>query len=498
MNPAMDRAHKTAFVLIPGMAKDVSGNLFPKSLGMRMMLVLVFFALGFPHLTVAQTLNEALKIQLDGDCSGLTGLGSAVGLSALLNSICTDSNGDGPGTIADTSIGGGTALIQTLTLSVDNRRKARLGNFKGPSVPLLAKMATAQLGGDTVAFSILGSGQQPSASPQSPGPGSGGPSSPKGSSPSIPGGMLSGLLQMKDQFVKDLSLYISANVESVDRDQTRFADGFSSTLVGGTIGGDYQWNNQFLMGSALTFTNTTGDFDGGGDFDTNAYELVIYGAWMPIAQAFLDVAFGFVSKDHSVSRPVSYAEAGDGPGSVTLSGTTGSDSDGRAISLHVLSGYDHTLGPVTIGPRAGLNFTNLHIDGYSETGGGGLALIFDEQNANSFQSILGLQGSMAVATSYGVWAPQATADFVHEFANDQQFVTVRFAGDGRPTPTKFKFQTERPVRNFFDVGIGTVLILPHGIQPYVNFRAMVGNEHFTNFAGTIGLRIEMAQALALL
>ena len=91
--------------------------------------------------------------------------------------------------------------------------------------------------------------------------------------------------------------------------------------------------------------------------------------------------------------------------------------------------------------------------------------------------------------SYGVWVPQASADYIHEFENNQRFIEAYFALD-TVTKQRFKFQNDTPVRNFFNLGIGTVLILPNGIQPFANFRVMVGNEQFNNVAGTIGIRIE--------
>jgi len=146
---------------------------------------------------------------------------------------------------------------------------------------------------------------------------------------------------------------------------------------------------------------------------------------------------------------------------------------------------------MTIGPRAGVNYTNTYINGYAEAGSSGLELVYSDQSVNSLQSVLGLQGSTAISTPYGVWAPQANVDYIHEFANSQRFIETFFAVDTRTAaPFKFKWQTEKPVRNFFNLGIGTVLILPNGFQPFVNFRAMVGNEQFNNYAGTIGIRIE--------
>jgi len=135
-----------------------------------------------------------------------------------------------------------------------------------------------------------------------------------------------------------------------------------------------------------------------------------------------------------------------------------------------------------------VNYTNTEIDGYTEAGASGLELTYEGQSINSFQSVLGVQGSMAISTSYGVWVPQVNGNFIHEFENNQRFIKVHFAVD--PLPLQFRFQTEKPVRNWANLGLGTVLVMPNGIQPFVNFRAMVGNDQFNNYEGTFGIRIE--------
>ena len=106
-----------------------------------------------------------------------------------------------------------------------------------------------------------------------------------------------------------------------------------------------------------------------------------------------------------------------------------------------------------------------------------------------------MQGSTAYSTQVGVIVHQVNADYIHEFANSQRFIHVQFTEDlrGTPafpgtTPTKFTFQNEVPVRNYFNLGTGLLMVLPNGWQPFVNFRAMVGNSQFDNYAGTFGLR----------
>ena len=283
-----------------------------------------------------------------------------------------------------------------------------------------------------------------------------------------------------------LGLFISGNVESLDRDKTTYGDGFDSTVLGTTVGADFRFNDMFLAGGAFNYVNRNADFDGGGHFSTNSYGILGYGSFMPIPEIFLDVGFGYTNHNYLVDRPVSFVTLGG----TQFGGEASSNSNGNEFIITAVSGYDHTFGNITIGPRIGVNYTHNKIDDYSEDGGGGLGLSYDDQKVKSLQTTLGVQGFMAINTSYGVWLPQATADYIHEFENDRRNIKVQFTEDNRANPTKFNFNNDKPDRDFFNLGIGTVLVLPNGIQPFVNFRAMVGNDRFDNYAGTVGVRIE--------
>jgi uncharacterized protein YhjY with autotransporter beta-barrel domain len=387
-------------------------------------LVVVFISLLFlPQTIIAQSLDQAIQGQLGLDCQGLTGGGSAAGLSPELNSICAGGNSTGSGS----SSGGGLGAAQSLGATVENRRQERLEG--------------KQKIGNHMTFS-LGEG---------------------------------------------IGLFFSGNVEALNRSRTAFADGFDSTVLGATVGGDYRLSNHLLAGLALNYVNRDGRFDGGGDFSTNSYGFLGYTSFMPTPSTFLDVSVGYTRHNYLLARPTSFVEAGSGD---SIGGIASSNTHGNEFLLRAVAGYDFTFKNMTIGPRIGLNYSNLSIGSYAENGGGGLGLSYDNQTVHSLQSTIGVQGTMAVSTSYGVWVPQMSADFIHEYENDSRLITVQFTGDGRDNPTRFTFQTDNPDRDFFNLSLGTVLILPNGIQPFVNFRAMVGNNQFENYVGTIGIRIQ--------
>ena len=374
----------------------------------------------------ATTLNDALAFQLNSQCANLTGGGAVAGLGPNLTTICNTIPADPGG-----SVGGASASAQSLGATVENRRNDRLeGKPTGNQATI-----------------------------------------------NLPSG---------------LGLFISGNIEALDRDQTTFGDGFDSTVLGATTGADFRFNNMFLAGAAFNYVNRDGDFDGGGDFSTDSYGGLAYGSFMPIPAIFLDVSLGYTRHNYDVDRDVLWVAnipPSGGP-ATSFPGKTSSDSDGDEFSIRALMGYDYTIGNFTVGPRVGVNYSHLTIDDFKESGGGGIGLAYDEQTVKSLQSTVGLQASMAINTSYGVWVPQASADYIHEFENDQRSIDVQFVEDNRANPTNFSFNNDKPDRNFFNFGFGTVLVLPNGIQPFVNFRAMVGNSLFDNYAGTVGIRIE--------
>ena len=441
----------------------------------------------------AQTLNAALTNQLDNDCAVLgrgegrlpvpinTGnLGGFLGLGPNLNAICeTETNGGSGGDGISGNAAG--AASQTLAVSVQNQRRQRLEEGEKPEDNSDKGERLDDESADT-GVTLTFQGATASYS--------------------------------NDRW----GLFLAGNFESLDRDTSTFAAGYKSSINGVTGGVDYIFNKQVLGGLAVTWLNQDGDFrQNQGDFVFNTYGATVFGSYIPLPGFFIDLSAGYSRKNYTVSRAAAYTEFKnpDGGGNIAdpehFNGIVNSDTDGDIIQGRLLLGYDHillgnyrtgtTIGPVTIGPRVGLNYTYTHVNSYSEEDGGsatgngggsaGIRLHYSDQDVSSLQSVLGLQSSMAIKTDLGVFVPLLRTDYIHEFADSQKRVTVRFVEDMRANPQKFTFQTEDPVRDFFNVSIGVLAFLPYGLQPFINFRAMLGNEQFDNYAGTAGLRVQM-------
>jgi len=431
-----------------------------------------------PMVSTAQVLNQRVNDLLANNCTGLGANvvgGNALLLGPNLNALCQF-----PNTGAASSSGGGAASVQGSAASILNRvllqRLDEIDEEEGQE----HKRSSSLM------FNPIGSLMSGFVGNQS-------VSSPFYAATTGGGGSAASFNTGRRSRWNGVGFFASGLVESLNRDITTFQDGYKSNILGITAGADYRFSKKLVTGLALSYSNTDGSFRSGGDFSTNSYGGILFASYLPTDKTFVQVTGGYQRNKYLVARAASADSrtAGGTTGGNIVNGIASSNSNGDVFNLGLMTGYDHPIGRFTIGPRLGVNYSHTQIHNYSETGGTGIELKYDDQSINSMQSVLGVQGSAAFSTGFGVLVPQFNADYIHEFANSQRFIGVQFAEDLRATPTRFTFQNDVPVRNYFNLGTGLVMVLSNGWQPFVNFRAMVGNEQFNNYAGTFGLRIEL-------
>lgn len=431
-----------------------------------------------PSNAPAQVLNQQINTLLANNCAGLGTTGFPTpnlnDFGPNLRDLC-----DVPQTGGTVSTGGGAASVQGSAASILNR--TLFGRFEelkhegkdgtGQAVAMrfnpFGLMSLATLRGMSIA-------------------------SPFYAATSADAGSTAAFSTSSPGRWHGLGLFASGQVESLNRDITTYQDGYKSRILGFSAGMDYRFSKRLVAGLVGSFSNTDGDFRGGGTFSTNSYGVLAFTQLLPTDRTFIQGTAGYTRNDYTIDRlataQVSSVALG---GDRLVNSIASSNSNANVLNLGALAGYDHSIGRFVIGPRVGVNYSRTHIGDYAESGGGGIGLRYNDQFIHSLQSTVGLQGSTTYSVPFGVLVHQVNADYVHEFANSQRFIGVQFIEDLRATPTRFAFQNEVPVRNYAYVGTGLVAVLPNGWQPFVNFRAMVGNSQFDNYAGTFGVRIAL-------
>ena len=372
----------------------------------------------------AQGLNDVLVRLLSNNCEGLGGTPSSSPPPNATNALFDVCNV--PPTFGAASAGGGPTVESRLGVSEEQRRQAR-------------RLADIRSGGG-------GSADQP---------GSG------------------------------FGVFVNGDYQFLNKDTTRFETGFEQNTVGTTVGVDYSFRGRGAVGVAFNYAHEFGDFAGAsGGFDNDVYGVTLYGTVMPIENMFVDAFVGYTRKDYTFDRSVHVSIAPDR----LVGGKIDSATDSDEMHVGATLGYDFILGKFTVGPRVGVNYRDARISGFRERGSTGIELIYDNQNVVSLTSTVGVFASMAISTGFGVLVPQATAEYVHEFENDQRSVGFTFVDlSDRP---RYLFQTDRPDRNFFNVGLGVVAVFSRGLSAYVNVRELLGYSDRTATTVTVGVRTQ--------
>lgn len=292
--------------------------------------------------------------------------------------------------------------------------------------------------------------------------------------PSTPGGFPGAVFVLSP----GLSAYLSAGGTAVNHRNNPYEGGYDAVVPEVAVGVDYLITSWMLAGLAFNYSNVDGNYDEGGNFDTNNVGPMIYATFLPFKGAFINTVLGYTWQDNSNQRLSDPSLGATGPISA--------DYNTNVYSASILGGYDYPIDNFTIGPRLGASVAHWQTDNFTERGNTGLEMKYSGLNQTSVQSSFGLQASVVIETSFGYLVPQVAAAWVHEYANDARNIQAQFV-EASPSPV-FTFQREKPARNWADIGIGATAVLRNGLQPFVQFATMQGNDNFVTYGGSAGVR----------
>lgn len=275
---------------------------------------------------------------------------------------------------------------------------------------------------------------------------------------------LGGSLKDDADFVapRSAALWGQAFGAGMDQSQRDEVDGYSARLYGVMVGYDNWVSPGLRVGVAGGYANTT--IDGRGDTRQNetsidSYLIEAYGAfkgdwWYASGRT------GFTWHDYDTTRAMTVP--------FTDSAKGNHDGDQFNVSFEVGAPMKHAGTIIT--PVAGLTYSRLHQDGYSESSDGGMALDVRSQDNDSLVSSLGVKGLLPIANDTVI---EGRALWLHEFSDDAQIVTASFAGGGGT----FTAAGPGVGRDTADLGIGMLAQIGPNSTFEINYDANVRQDY---------------------
>jgi outer membrane autotransporter protein len=298
-----------------------------------------------------------------------------------------------------------------------------------------------------------------------------------GASADEPGGLLS------DKW----GLWARGNFSFGEKDATAASPAFDADQWAFVGGLDYRLSANAVIGGALSYGSSSVDFAGAdGSLDTDSFSLALYGSAYAAKNFYFDGIINVANSSYDANRNISYV---DGTGLVTADAK--GDTDGMTLSGGLSMGYDFLLGGLTISPNVGVFYIDTTIDSFTETGAGGLNLLYDEQKFKSMTGNLGLRLTYAWNVSWGVMLPHLRADYVREFEDDVDVFGVRFAADPNAASTPpVLVATDNPDTSYWRLAAGFSAQFKHGVSGYIEYQRLESFQFIDFQDVSIGLRFQ--------
>ena len=259
--------------------------------------------------------------------------------------------------------------------------------------------------------------------------------------------------------------------------------GYGANYGGLLLAGDALVDDQLRAGAMFSYGRTSlsgADDNTGSSASVNNYGVHGYAGYSGDPW-YVNVMAGVTRQQYSTTRNVNYTG---------FSGVANGSFNGLQYSSSVQAGYplnvEQWLPGVTLTPLAGLSYSVVRQNGYTESGGNGAALVVDAASTSSLKSELAMRLESSVDSAYGKLMPLAQLGWRHEYHDSRLQSSASFAADTTGT-SSFVTQSATPIRNTGTLVLGLTLLQSKNLKIATRYTLEAGSG-YTDQAASLQLR----------
>ncbi len=276
--------------------------------------------------------------------------------------------------------------------------------------------------------------------------------------------------------VNPWSFYMLGNGAYSERQATVASNGFTLDSVGGTIGTEYQINNNALVGAAFDYSNPRARFfNNAGTTEANAFQIGGYGAWANshfFAQGL--ATYGWLNYRNSRQGVVD---------------TITSNPDGTSFVVAGKVGYLFDVGGRNqIGPIGGLTYARAKVNAYTESGDPVLTLAVGQQVAEALIGSVGAQFRFPFLVSGRLISPYVNLTMDDDFIGNGRI--IQFGATSAPLiVNNWTVPNSTSQHVYGRVAAGVVAPVSNTVALTANVSQTFARQGGNDFYGNGGLKI---------
>lgn len=254
--------------------------------------------------------------------------------------------------------------------------------------------------------------------------------------------------------------------------------GYHASYGGFMLGGDVQAHADWRIGGLFSYANTNVGNDGdnsGSGAHIDSYGLTAYAGYDG-RPWYVNLTVGAARQMYDTNRAINYSG---------FSGIANGSFKGNLFTATAEAGYPLAVGDATLTPLAGMRYSTLKQDAYTETGSGA-DLMVNGSTYSSFKSEIGAKYERSLMTSRGELKPFVQLSWNHEFRDTALTTSASFAADASGS-TAFTTRGAGPVRNTATLSLGATLLQSKNLTLSARY-SLEGASGYTAQTGDLTLR----------
>jgi uncharacterized protein YhjY with autotransporter beta-barrel domain len=274
-----------------------------------------------------------------------------------------------------------------------------------------------------------------------------------------------------------LGFFLNGTFSAGDRDETGLTSGYDQEGYNFTSGIDYRVNLNFVVGAALGIANEDTEFSSNrGEQGADLTSFSVYGNYFPSNALYADFLVMMTQGDLDIDRNVNFGLFNE-----VASGKTESD----LLSFAGTLGYHWNSGAWEMDGYSRVEYTELEIDGYTESGSSFDLTVLD-QEAESLEGALGFKVARVVSLRSGVIIPSLDLEWLSQFEDDSRFIGVNM----EQISSGFAVQDEGADSSYYNAAFSLSSIFANGFSAYVRVESQFGDDQISRARYSGGLRWE--------
>jgi len=272
--------------------------------------------------------------------------------------------------------------------------------------------------------------------------------------------------------------FVNGNISLGKSKDTSSRPSYDQDGYGLTFGLDYRFSDTVVLGAAAGVSKSDTDFTSmQGHQDAQSISLISFGNYYPVDNLYVDGFAMWTEGDMDINRRVDVA---------MVKQDLASDTKSRQLTAATSVGYEFNYQSWQSTVYGRLQYSDLDIEGYTETGGS-MALTVKEQNTNSFTSAMGARINHTFSWNRGVIIPSIDLEYVKE-NNKKYNISNNFANAA--TAGNFSISADESDTEYMSLGTSLTAVFGGGQSAFIRYERLLLQDRYDFSSYALGLRAE--------